>query len=106
MKFKLFTFLKDNNLLVTIKEKIVEALKKTADKNKDKIVEKKEELKQVAENYIKDKTPQAKEIAVNFIMSNIKLGFPYNLFKGKIKKVIEKNIDKIAEFILAKIQEV
>lgn len=101
MKFNLFTFLKDNNILVFVKEQIV----KIIGKNKDKITVKKEELKEVAENYIKSKTPQAKEIAVNFIMSNIKLGFPYNLFKGKIKKNIEKNIDKIAEFILAKIQE-
>lgn len=101
MKFNLFTFLKDNNILVFVKEQIV----KIIGKNKDKITVKKEELKEVAENYIKNKTPQAKEIAVNFIMSNIKLGFPYNLFKGKIKKIIEKNIDKIAEFILAKIQE-
>lgn len=101
MKFNLFTFLKDNNILVFVKEQIV----KIIGKNKDKITVKKEELKEVAENYIKSKTPQAKEIAVNFIMSNIKLGFPYNLFKGKIKKIIEKNIDKIAEFILAKIQE-
>ena len=101
MKFNLFTFLKDNNILVFVKEQIV----KIIGKNKDKITVKKEELKEVAENYIKNKTPQAKEIAVNFIMSNIKLGFPYNLFKGKIKKNIEKNIDKIAEFILAKIQE-
>ena len=101
MKFNLFTFLKDNNILVFVKEQIV----KIIGKNKEKITVKKEELKEVAENYIKNKTPQAKEIAVNFIMSNIKLGFPYNLFKGKIKKIIEKNIDKIAEFILAKIQE-
>lgn len=101
MKFNLFTFLKDNNILVFVKEQIV----KIIGKNKEKITVKKEELKEVAENYIKNKTPQAKEIAVNFIMSNIKLGFPYNLFKGKIKKIIEKNIDKIAEFILVKIQE-
>ena len=101
MKFNLFTFLKDNNILVFVKEQIV----KIIGKNKEKITVKKEELKEVAENYIKNKTPQAKEIVVNFIMSNIKLGFPYNLFKGKIKKIIEKNIDKIAEFILVKIQE-
>ena len=101
MKFNLFTFLKDNNILVFVKEQIV----KIIGKNKEKITVKKEELKEVAENYIKNKTPQAKEIAVNFIMSNIKLGFPYNLFKGKIKKIIEKNIDKIAEVILVKIQE-
>ena len=101
MKFNLFTFLKDNNILVFVKEQIVKIIKK----NKDKIDVNKEELKDVAENYIKNKTPQAKEIAVGFIMANIKLGFPYNLFKGKIKKIIEKNIDKIAEFILAKIQE-
>lgn len=69
------------------------------------MINKKEELKEIAENYIKNKTPQAKELAVNLIMSNIKLGFPYNLFKGKIKKIIEQNIEKLVKFILDKIQE-
>ena len=67
MKFNLFTFLKDNNILVFVKEQIVKIIKK----NKDKIDVKKEELKDVAENYIKNKyhltvgTNTAEQIKIN-----------------------------------------
>lgn len=96
MKFKdIFTFLKESKLYAEAKTRVV-ALLKT----------KKVEFKGLAETYLKEKSPIIKENTINFIMEHIELKFPYKFFKGKIRKVLNKNFDKLVEFILAKLQEV
>ena len=67
---------------------------------------KKEETADKVEEYLRDKSPVAKEKLVNWIMDNIELGFPFNLFKGKIKKTLEKNFDKLVQFLLLRLQEI
>ena len=93
--FNIFTFLKENKLYAEARAKIADLLQA-----------KKEELRGLVEGYLKEKTPELKEKMLAFIMNHIELKFPYNLFKGSIKKVIGKNFDKLVEFILVKLQEI
>lgn len=98
--FKLdFNFLKENKILKSIKEKIVVILK-------NDFCELKQDLKDVVNNYIINKTPEAKKIIVDLIINKVEWKFPLNLFKKRIKTVLEKNFDKLVDFILAKLQEV
>ena len=91
----LFTFLKETKVFAEAKAKVV-----------DLLLAKKEELKALVEGYVKEKSPELKTNVLSFIMTHIELKFPYNLFKGTIQKTIEKNFDKLVDFILVKLQEI
>lgn len=93
--FNPFTFLREHKVLEVIKKKAIELLK-----------EHKDELVAIAEKYINEKAPAAKTALIEFIMTNIKLGFPYSMFKGTIRKVLTKNLDNLVELVLAKLQEI
>lgn len=98
MKFNLadiFTFLRENKVYAEARARVL-----------DLLATKKEELKSIVEQYLKDKSPIIKAGAIAFIMDHIELKFPYKLFKGAIKKAIDKNFDKLIDFLLLKIQEV
>lgn len=98
MKFNLvniFTFLKENKVYAEARARVL-----------DLLATKKEELKAIVEQYLKDKSPVVKAGAISFIMGHIELKFPYKLFKGAIKKALDKNFDKLVDFLLLKIQEV
>lgn len=98
MKFNLvniFTFLKENKVYAEARARVL-----------DLLATKKEELKAIVEQYLKDKSPIVKAGAISFIMGHIELKFPYKLFKGAIKKALDKNFDKLVDFLLLKIQEV
>ena len=91
----LFTFLRENKIYIRLREKAIVLLNKKKEETVDKI-----------EEYLRDKSPIAKAKLINWIMANIELGFPFNLFKGKIKKTLEKNFDKLVQFLLLRIQEI
>lgn len=91
----IFTFLKENKLYAKVRAKVV-----------DLLMDNKDELAAYAEEYIKQKSPAVKVAITDFLMEHVKFGFPYNLFKGRIKKIIVKNFDRLVEFILAKLQEI
>ena len=91
----LFTFLRENKIYARLRERAMVLLNKKKEETADKV-----------EEYIRDKSPIAKAKLVNWIMANIELGFPFNLFKGKIKKILEKNFDKLVQFLLLRIQEI
>ena len=91
----LFTFLRENKIYARLRERAMVLLNK-----------KKEEIADKIEEYLRDKSPIAKAKLVNWIMANIELGLPFNLFKGKIKKTLEKNFDKLVQFLLLRLQEI
>ena len=91
----LFTFLRENKIYIRLREKAMVLLNKKKKETADKI-----------EEYLRDKSPIAKEKLINWIMNNVELGFPFKLFKGKIKKTLEKNFDKLVQFILLRLQEI
>ena len=88
MKFNLLTFLKENKILVVVKTKMLKI---------------REKLQGKANVYIQEKSPEAKTKLVDFIMTNIDLPIYLKPFKGIVKKTINKNFDKLVDFILAKI---
>ena len=90
MKFNLFTFLKENKILVVIKTKMLKVKEKLQDK---------------ANVYIQEKSPEAKTKLVDFIMNNIDLPIYLKPFKGLVKKTINKNFDKLVDFILVQINK-
>jgi hypothetical protein len=92
---EIFTFLKENKLYAKVRAKVADVL-----------ADKKDELVAYVEEYLKEKSPVIKSAVIDFLMENVKFGFPYNLFKGRIKKIIDKNFDRLIEFILAKLQEI
>ena len=91
----LFTFLRENKIYARLRERAMVLLNKKKEETVDKV-----------EEYLRDKSPIAKAKLVNWIMANIELGFPFTLFKGKIKKTLEKNFDKLVQFLLLRIQEI
>lgn len=93
--FNIFTFLRENKIYAEIRGRVHELL-----------IKKGRELQAFVEQYIKDKSPEAKEVIISWIMDHMELKFPYKLFKGKIRKVLNKNFDKIIEFIIVKIQSI
>jgi Glu-tRNA(Gln) amidotransferase subunit E-like FAD-binding protein len=96
MKFtEIFTFLRENKVFAELRARAV-----------DLLLAKKDDFKAIIEEYVKEKSPAIKEKAVAFIMNHIELKFPYKLFKGTIKKNLNKNFDKLVEFLLAKLQEI
>lgn len=94
MKFNLFTFLKENKILVVVKTRLL----KLFNKHKDDLQEK-------ANAYIQDKSPDVKDKLVNIIINNIELPFYLKPFKSLVKKTINKNFDKLVDFILAQINK-
>lgn len=91
----IFTFLKEKNVINTVKLKLVTLIE-----------ENKEDIKAKVESYVLDKTPAMKDAFVNFLMSKIELPLIAKPFKGLIKKTISKNLDKIEKFALEKLKEV
>lgn len=90
-----FTFLKEQNIIEVIKTKLIEIIE-----------EKKDLVKQELFVIIDGKAPDYKDLAVNWIMNKINLPFPMSLFKGKIKKTLYKNFDKLVDFIKNKIEQI
>lgn len=93
--FNIFSFLKENKLLVVIKTKLLDLFQN----NKD-------EIKQKVNIFINDKSPTIQEKLVDFIANNISLPFYLKPFKFIVKKTLNKNIDKIADFILESIDKI
>lgn len=93
--FNIFTFLRENKVYLEVRARVY-----------DLLVEKKREAQALLTEYVKEKQPAAKTIIIGWIMDHIKLKFPYSLFKGKVKKSLEKNFDKVVEFALIKLQEI
>lgn len=93
--FNIFTFLKEKNLYSKIKGKAFALL-----------ADRKDEIKTTIEEYITKKSPFIKELIISWLMEHIDLGFPYTLFKGTIKKVLNKNFDKLITSLLSKLQEI
>lgn len=93
--FNIFTFLRENKVYAEIRAGVHELL-----------VKKGRELQAFVEQYVKEKSPTAKEIIISWIMDHMELKFPYKLFKGRIRKVLNKNFDKVIEFIIVKIQSI
>lgn len=94
MKFNLFTFLKENKILVVVKTRLLKLFNKYKD-----------DLQEKANAYIQDKSPDVKDKLVNIIINNIELPFYLKPFKGLVKKTINKNFDKLVDFILAQINK-
>ena len=91
----LFTFLRENKIYARLRERAMVLLNKKKEETADKV-----------EEYLRDKSPIAKAKLVNWIMANIELGFPFNLFKGEMKKTLEKNFDKLVQCLLLRLQEI
>lgn len=89
----IFTFLKEKNIINTVKLRIAELIENNKDDIKAKI-----------ESYVLDKTPTMKDALVNFLISKIELPLIAKPFKGIIKKTISKNLDKIEKFALEKLK--
>ena len=92
---KIFTFLKESSILVTVKTKLL----KLVDKNKDKIKDKLEEC-------MADNAPEIKEKLVKYITDNVELPIYLKPFKGLVKKTISKNINKLEQFLLQQINNI
>lgn len=91
---KIFTFLKDNRILVAVKTKLL-----------TKVEEYKEPFKEKVQKYIETKAPEVKEELVEFILAKVELPFYLKPFKGTVKKVVNKNFDKLVEFINGQINK-
>ena len=86
---KIFTFLKDSNILVDIKTALLPIIQDDLKELKPKILV-----------YINDRTPCAKEKLIDFILSNVKLPWYLKPFKNKVKNTLNKKFDKVLDFIL------
>ena len=86
---KIFTFLKNSSILVDIKTALLPVIQDDLKELKPKILA-----------YINDKTPYAKERLIDFILLKIKLPWYLKPFKGKVKNILNKNFDKVLDFIL------
>lgn len=86
---KIFTFLKNSSILVDIKTALLPVIQDDLKELKPKILA-----------YINDKTPYAKEGLIDFILLKIKLPWYLKPFKGKAKNILNKNFDKVLDFIL------
>lgn len=95
MKFsEIFTFLKENKIFLTVKTKML----KIFDKHKF-------ELQDKTNTYIQEKSPAVKEKLINFIVKNIDLPIYIKPFKGLVKKTLDKNFDKLINFILEQVNK-
>lgn len=86
---KIFTFLKSSSVLVDIKTALLPVIQDDLKELKPKILA-----------YINDKTPYTKEKLIDFILSNIELPWYLKPFKNKVKNILNKNFDKVLDFIL------
>lgn len=86
---KAFTFLKSSNILVKIKTALLPVIQENINELKPKIL-----------LYINDKTPYAKEKLIDFILTKITLPWYLKLFKSQVKNTLNKNFDKVLDFIL------
>lgn len=89
---KIFTFLKESNILVDIKTALIPVLEKRVD-----------EIKPIIIMYLKNKTAELKEHIIDYIMENIDLPWYLKLFKKGVKKHINKNFNKILDFTIQSI---
>lgn len=86
---KMFTFLKDSNILVDIKTALLPIIQDDLKELKPKVLV-----------YINDRTAYTKEKLIDFILLKIRLPWYLKPFKGKIKNVLNKNFDKVLDFVL------
>lgn len=86
---KMFTFLKDSNILVDIKTALLPIIQDDLKELKPKVLV-----------YINDRTAYTKEKLIDFILLKIELPWYLKPFKGKIKNVLNKNFDKVLDFVL------
>ena len=86
---KIFTFLKNSSILVDIKTALLPVIQDDLKELKPKILA-----------YINDRTPYAKEKLIDFILLKIELPWYLKPFKGKVKNILNKNFDRVLDFIL------
>lgn len=86
---KIFTFLKNSSILVDIKTALLPVIQDDLEELKPKILA-----------YINDKTPYAKERLIDFMLLKIKLPWYLKPFKNKVKNILNKNFDKVLDFVL------
>ena len=84
----IFTFLKENRILVEVKTALLQVIEKEH-----------EDLKPKLEVFIKDKTPIIKKVFIDYLLTKVSLPFYLKPFKPIVRKVLDKNIDKIADFL-------
>lgn len=86
---KMFVFLKDSSILVDIKTALLPIIQDDLKELKPKVL-----------IYINDKTPYAKEKLIDFILLKVELPWYLKPFKSKVKSILNKNFDKVLDFIL------
>ena len=84
----IFTFLKENRILVKVKTALLQVIEKEH-----------EDLKPKLEVFIKDKTPIIKKVFIDYLLTKVSLPFYLKPFKPIVRKVLDKNIDKLADFL-------
>ena len=84
----IFTFLKENRILVEVKTALLQVIEKEH-----------EDLKPKLEVFIKDKTPIIKTVFIDYLLTKVSLPFYLKPFKPIVRKVLDKNIDKLADFL-------
>ena len=84
----IFTFLKENRILVEVKTSLLQVIEKEH-----------EDLKPKLEVFIKDKTPIIKKVFIDYLLTKVSLPFYLRPFKPIVRKVLDKNIDKLAYFL-------
>ena len=84
----IFTFLKENRILVEVKTALLQVIEKEH-----------EDLKPKLEVFIKDKTPIIKKVFIDYLLTKVNLPFYLKPFKPIVRKVLDKNIDKLADFL-------
>lgn len=85
---KIFTFLKENSILIDIKTALLPVIEKE-----------RKELKPKLEVFIKDKTPIIKTVFIDYLLTKVSLPIYLRPFKPIVRKVLDKNIDKLADFL-------
>ena len=84
----IFTFLKENRILVEVKTALLQVIEKEH-----------EDLKPKLEVFIKDKTPIIKKVFIDYLLTKVSLPFYLKPFKPIVRKVLDKNIDKLVDFL-------
>ena len=84
----IFTFLKENRILVEVKTSLLQVIEKEH-----------EDLKPKLEVFIKDKTPIIKKVFIDYLLTKVSLPFYLRPFKPIVRKDLDKNIDKLADFL-------
>ena len=84
----IFTFLKENRILVEVKTALLQVIEKEH-----------EDLKPKLEVFIKDKTPIIKKVFIDYLLTKVSLPFYLRPYKPIVRKVLDKNIVKLADFL-------